>query len=165
MEASSHNRHNSINFVKPNNSGMKQIYFHAERKIMEYLKFENLLAGWFALLLNTIFPFLFPIREFLILTIALVACDTITGIMAAKRRKEPITSRGIRRTVEKITAYFIAILCAEGMRVTFIPEISIPYFVAFIIAIAEFKSNIENVEHISGINIWQQIMDKFKINK
>jgi len=165
MDTSSHNSHNSINFVRPNNKGMRDFFFHAERKIMEYLKFENLLAGWFALLLNTIFPFLFPIREFLILTIALVACDTITGIIAAKRRKEPITHRGIKRTVEKITAYFIAILCAEGIRVTFIPEISIPYFIAFIISIAEFKSNIENVEQISGLNIWQQIMDKFKINK
>ena len=144
---------------------MKQLFFHAERRLMKYFEFENLLAGWVALLLNTVFPFLFPIREFLFLTLCLVACDTITGVMAAAKRGEKITSRGIRSTVEKIIAYFIAILLSEGIRITFIPDISIPYFIAFIIAIAEFKSNIENIEHISGLNIWQQIVEKIKPNK
>jgi len=147
------------------NKGMKEMFFQAGRKIMKYLEIDNLLLSWVALVFHTLYPFIFPVQEFLILTLCLVICDAFTGILAAKKQGQKITSGGIRQTVSKITAYFIAILLSEGMRVTFIPEISIPYFVAFIIAIAEFKSNIENVEKIGSISIWRQIIEKFKPNK
>lgn len=131
-----------------------------ERKIMKYLEFENLVVSAVATIIKILFPFIFPIKGFLIITIALVACDLVTGIMAAIKRGEKPSSKGIRTTVHKMTAYFIAILLAEGIRVVFVPEISIPYFVAFIIAVAEFKSNIENIEQITNISIWAQIKAK-----
>jgi hypothetical protein len=74
------------------------------------------IGGW---LLSKIIP----ISPFLIFTVILVFCDLVTGIIAAKNRKEKITSFKIRRTVVKIVLYFIAILLAEGMRDIFIKQI------------------------------------------
>lgn len=141
-------------------------FFHADAKrVMKYLEIDNLILAMSGLIANYLYPFLMPIKSFLILTIALVACDTITGIMAADKRGEKISSKGIRRTVQKIVAYFIAILLAEGMRIVFMREVQVPYFIALIIAIAEFKSNIENIEHVSGHSIWDMLKSKMKINE
>lgn len=136
-----------------------------DKKVMKYLELDNIILAISGMVVNYIYPFMLPIKSFLILTLALVACDTITGIMAAERRGEKVSSKGIRRTLEKIIAYFIAILLSEGMRVVFMNEVQVPYFVALIIAIAEFKSNIENIEHISGHSIWQMLKSKMKINE
>lgn len=141
---------------------MRELFFHDGRKIMKYLEIENLILSWVALCFHTLYPYILPVRSFLILTLCLVVCDTITGIMAARKAGDKITSKGIRQTVTKTTAYFIAILLSEGMRITFIPDISIPYFIAFIIAIAEFKSNIENVEKIGDMKIWDLIKNKLQ---
>lgn len=136
-----------------------------DRKIMKYLELDNIILALSWMVVNYVYPFMMPIKSFLYLTLALVACDTITGIMAAERRGEKISSKGIRRTIQKIVAYFIAILLSEGMRVVFMRDVQVPYFIALIIAIAEFKSNIENVEHISGHSIWAMLKSKMKLNE
>lgn len=127
-----------------------------------YKILDNLWLGATALVVQYIYPFIFPVKGFLIFTGAVVLCDTVTGILAAHKRGEPISSKGMRRTITKIIIYFIAILLAEGMRVTFVPGVSIPYAVAFVIATTEFKSNIENIESISGISLWATITSTIK---
>lgn len=104
-----------------------------------------------------------PIAPFLAFTIVLVFCDLITGLMAAKKRKETIHSKGLRRTVQKIVLYFIAIILSQGIKEVFMQSMPITYMVAFIIAIAEFKSNIENIEAVTDIKIWSFIQDKFQL--
>jgi len=120
----------------------------------EILGLLLVLASWLAAKLSPLVPFLG-------LVMALVVADFITGVMAAKERGETITSRGFRRSVEKITLYFIAILAAEGMEKVFgIPYVT--YLVTLLIARTEFKSNIENVEQVTGTPIWKDIKHIFE---
>lgn len=112
--------------------------------------------------------FIAPLLPFLVFVIALVTCDAYSGIKAAKKRGEKIQSRGMRRSIEKITLYFIAILLSEGMVQVFsIPKIpftdfTITYIVAFAIALIEFQSNIENIEAVTGAKIWTYIAERVK---
>ncbi|MEO0776970.1 MAG: phage holin family protein [Bacteroidota bacterium] len=121
-----------------------------------WLGYLSMLGAW-------MISFAMPVSQFLTATIALVFCDLLTGTMAAKKRKERIHSRGLRRTVEKIVVYFIAILLAKGMKDVYLPGLPIPYIVAFPIALTEFKSNIENIETISGVSIWEALKKRIKL--
>ena len=112
-----------------------------------------------------IFNFILPVGAFLLITTALVIGDLVSGTMAAKKRNEKIHSKGLRRTVEKLFVYYGVILLAQGLVKAFdIPSINISsmqidvtYVVAFTIAISEFKSIAENVEDITGVNIWGRV--------
>lgn len=118
--------------------------------------------GYFSAVMGWVTSFVLPISHFLIFTVFLVICDLITGTKAAVHREEKINSKGLRRTVEKILLYFIAILASEGMRYVFIPSVQLAYVAAFAIALTEFKSNIENIETVTGVNIWGYIKNKIK---
>lgn len=104
--------------------------------------------------------FVLPSASFLIFTTVLVFADLLTGTMAAKHRGEVIHSRGLRRSIVKIVLYFLAILLSEGFEQVFKLPIDISYMVAGLIAITEFKSNLENVGEVTGIDIWSKIADK-----
>lgn len=108
--------------------------------------------GWLA-------AFMLPVAPFLIFTICLVIGDLYTGTKAAKKRGEVLHSRGLMRTTEKIIVYFIAILLASGMREVFMPSVKLEYVVAFTIALSELKSNLENIEVITGVNIWARLIE------
>jgi phage-related holin len=122
------------------------------------LGYLSAMAGW-------LMAFIIPISAFLLFTVFLVVCDLFTGTMAARHREETISSKGLRRTVEKIVLYFIAILASEGMSIVFMPKIPISYVTAFAIGITEFRSNIENIEAVTGVNIWKFIKDRLNPNK
>ncbi|MBK6904036.1 MAG: phage holin family protein [Saprospirales bacterium] len=85
--------------------------------------------------------------------------DWITGIRAAVKRKEPILAAKMGKTIEKTALYFIALLLSEGMRRTFFPAFPITYITALSISITEFKSNIENIESVTGVNLWIYLKD------
>lgn len=104
-----------------------------------------------------------PVGPFIAIVLCLVIVDLITGIRAAVKRGEMIRSIGLRRSIEKLVLYFFAILLAEGMRNVFMPAIPITYVVALAIASTEFKSNIENIEEVTGVTIWKYISNKLKI--
>jgi phage-related holin len=104
--------------------------------------------------------FVLPSAAFLIFTTVLVFADLLTGTMAAKHRGEIIHSRGLRRSIVKIVLYFTAILLSEGFETVFVLGIDISYMVAGLIAITEFKSNLENIGQVTGIDIWSKIAEK-----
>lgn len=122
-------------------------------------------VGYISAVFGWITAFVLPISGFLIFTVFLVFCDLVTGTKAARFRKEQINSKGLRRTVEKILLYFIAILASEGMTYVFMKGVPLSYVTAFAIAITEFKSNIENIEAVTGVNIWKSIKDRITPSK
>ena len=75
-----------------------------------------------------------------------------------------MTSKGFGRTVEKIALYFIAILGSHAITIVFLPIVEVAYITAFAIALTEFKSNIENIETVTGVNIWNKIKDRLGVN-
>ena len=113
--------------------------------------------GWekitYAICCGFIFSFFIPIKGFLIFTIFVVFADMGTGIIAAKKERQKINSKGLYRTMEKIVVYFCGILIFEGARNTFSLPFNITYMAAFLIATVELYSISENIKRITGVNL------------
>lgn len=108
--------------------------------------------------------FVGPISHFIFLAMALVLADFITGIAAAKKRKDTISSRGFVRTTKKFMLYAMAICLAEGMEWVFFENyklMPITYTIAIFLCITEFKSILENVEAITGTATWPAVSKFF----
>jgi uncharacterized membrane protein len=116
----------------------------------------------FSICCGIIFSFIFPIKHFLIFTIFVVFADTVTGIMAARKRGEPITSKGLYRTSQKVVTYFCGIMIFHGASITFQLPSQITYSVSFIIAATELFSISENIKSITGTNIGTIILRFFR---
>ena len=115
----------------------------------------------FSLCCGVLFSFFLPIQHFLIFTIFVVFSDTVTGIMAARKRGEAITSKGLYRTSQKIVTYFCGIMIFHGASITFGLPSQITYSVSFIIAATELFSISENIKSITGTNIGTIILKFF----
>jgi uncharacterized membrane protein len=111
---------------------------------------------------GVIFSFLLPIKHFLIFTIFVVFADTVTGIIAAKKRGEKITSKGLYRTSQKVVVYFCGIMIFHGASVTFGLPSQIVYSVSFLISFTELYSVSENIKSITGVNIGTAILKFIK---
>lgn len=111
---------------------------------------------------GVLFSFFFPIKHFLIFTIFVVFADTVTGIMAARKRNEAITSKGLYRTSQKVVVYFVGIMIFHGASVTFGLPSQIVYSVSFLIAFTELYSISENIKSITGVNIGTAILKFIK---
>jgi uncharacterized membrane protein len=111
---------------------------------------------------GVLFSFFLPIKHFLIFTIFVVFADTVTGILAARKRGEPITSKGLYRTSQKVVVYFVGIMIFEGAKITFSLPLNITYMVAFTIATTELYSISENIKSMTGVNIGTLILRFFK---
>ena len=116
----------------------------------------------FSICCGVLFSFFLPIKHFLIFTIFVVFADTVTGIMAAKKRKEPITSKGLYRTSQKILTYFCGIMIFHGASITFGLPSQIVYSVSFLISFTELYSISENIKSITGVNLATTILKYFK---
>lgn len=101
-----------------------------------------------------------PIHHLLLSTGVMIFADLVTGVYAAYKRGEPITSSGLRRTVTKMFVYELSIVLA------FIAEHYISDILPFVkmasamIAVTELKSIYENLNSISGINLLKGLIDK-----
>jgi phage-related holin len=111
------------------------------------------------LIFGSLAQFFAPIADFISVIALLMTADLITGIQAAQKRKEPITSNGIRRTVVKIVVYALVIIVCEKIKLTFFHDVDIKfsYGVALFIVLIELKSLSENIKTITGIDIWEKI--------
>jgi uncharacterized membrane protein len=110
---------------------------------------------------GVIFSFLLPIKHFLIFTIFVVFADTVTGIIAAKKRGEKITSKGLYRTSQKVVVYFCGIMIFHGASVTFGLPSQIVFSVSFLISFTELYSVSENIKSITGVNLKTVILRFF----
>lgn len=103
--------------------------------------------------------------------VVLVGVDWVTGLWAAKKRGEKITSWGWRRTIHgKILPYQIAVLCSHLVDLnifkgTLLEPIQLMKATAAFIAGAELKSVFENLGSISGLDFWTFIKDKLQPKK
>jgi len=110
---------------------------------------------------GVLFSFFLPIKHFLIFTIFVVFADTVTGIIAAKKRGEKITSKGLYRTSQKVVVYFCGIMIFHGASITFGLPFQIVYSVSFLIAFTELYSISENIKVITGVNLATTIVRFF----
>jgi uncharacterized membrane protein len=116
----------------------------------------------FSLCCGFVASFFIPIQGFLLFTVAVVFADTITGIKAARKEGQKISSKGLYRTTEKIVVYFVAILIFEGAKNTFNIPFPITYMVAMMISGTELFSVAENIKRITGVELGTLISRFFK---
>jgi uncharacterized membrane protein len=116
----------------------------------------------FAVCCGFVASFFIPIKGFLLFTVFVVFADTVTGILAANKRGERITSKGLYRTSQKVVVYFVGIMIFEGARNTFSLPLNITYMVAFTIATTELYSIAENIKSMTGVNIGTLILRFFR---
>ena len=104
--------------------------------------------------------FFAPIYAALIGIGVLIFADVLTGMKAAAKRGERLHSRKMSTTINKMIFYVIAILLARVMEVSFIDWLPVAQLTAGYIAVVEFKSNMENIAEITGVDIWNHLKDK-----
>ena len=81
-------------------------------------------AGGFISFLAAFFS---PIYLSMFLVGMFIVCDTITGVMKAKKLNQPITSRKFSQTLSKMLFYQILIMTSHGMQLIFndaVPKVS-----------------------------------------
>lgn len=101
-----------------------------------------------------------PIHSLLLTTGVMIFADLFTGIIAAYKRGEKITSGGIRRTLTKMFVYEAALMLAflaEHYMSDILPFVKMA---SGMIALVELKSIYENLNSISGGELLKSLIDK-----
>lgn len=104
--------------------------------------------------------FIMSVATFLSFTLVIVLVDLYTGRMAAKHRGEAIKSSGYRQSVKKYVLYMIGILISELFIRVFSLPIPLTYMVAGVVALTEIKSIFENIETVTGVDLWGYVGEK-----
>lgn len=102
-----------------------------------------------------------PIKAALITVGVLVIMDLFLGLAAAKKRKEPITSSGLRRTVSKLLVYEMAIILGF-ITETYLAGSIVPIskIISGLIGITELKSILESLDEVNGASIFDSLIKK-----
>lgn len=116
---------------------------------------------WLSKLFLASLAALAPIHMVMITVGVLILADLITGIWAALKRGEKVSSAAMRRTISKIFIYQLAVVTGFMLE-TYILDGVLPVakIVAGVIGMVEFKSILENSNHIVGGDIFRIIIQK-----
>jgi hypothetical protein len=102
-----------------------------------------------------------PIKPVMVTVGILIISDLITGIWAARKRGESITSAALGRTVSKMVVYQTAVVTGFLLqRYLLADAMSVVNIVGGIIGMVEFKSFIENANYIVGGDIMKEVLKK-----
>ncbi len=100
-----------------------------------------------------------PIKAVLITTLVLVLLDTVTGVYAAWKRKEPITSAQLRRSITKIFVYELALGMAFLAQQYLIGDtMPVCKLVSTLIGLVETKSILESLDEVNGKPIFTSLI-------
>jgi len=100
-----------------------------------------------------------PIKAILIVTGFLIFADLLSGVIAAHKRGEKITSGGLRRTITKCLVYNLAVISGFLVEKYMIADIvPISKLISGVISIVELKSILENLNSINGTNIFKTVI-------
>lgn len=100
-----------------------------------------------------------PIKAAIITVGILVFSDLVTGIWAAKKRGEKITSAKMRNTVSKLVIFEICLLLAFLTETYLVSNFfPISKVAASYIGLVEFKSIIENLNAINGSPVFDKLL-------
>jgi phage-related holin len=102
-----------------------------------------------------------PIKAAIITIVILTLLDFVSGVMAAMRRKEQLTSSGFKRTVVKLLVY-LAVACLAFLVERFLTGDLVPLakIASGLVGITELKSILENLEDITGLPLLKLLIDK-----
>lgn len=136
------------------------------KTVLEKLLDISIIKTFFMAFLGLVGGFVAPIWAFIIGSFALVLIDYFTGKKAARKRREPITSIGMRRSIDKSLIYMSFIIAAHIVDVVFsVPYDPLSYIAALAVARVEFFSIDENVRQLTEVSIVDHIQDVFTFTK
>lgn len=102
-----------------------------------------------------------PIQAALATVLALIIVDMITGVIAAHKRGESITSAGLRRSVSKLIIYELTLaLCYLAEHYLIADALPVMKLVSGMIGLIELTSILENLNSISGTDLLKAIIQK-----
>ena len=97
---------------------------------------------------------------------ALIGTDFVTGILAARKSGQPIRSNRMGDTIIKMFLYQLALIISYVFEQHIIPGVPLVRICAGYIGLTELKSFYENINTVTGLNIWKYaksyIRNKFK---
>jgi len=102
-----------------------------------------------------------PIKPVMITVGILIVSDLITGVWAARKRGEPITSAALGRTISKMVVYQTAVITGFLLqRYLLADALPIVNVIGGVIGMVEFKSFIENANCIVDGDVFKEILKK-----
>ena len=102
-----------------------------------------------------------PIKPVIITVGILIVSDLVTGVWAAKKRKEQISSAALGRTVSKMVVYQTAVITGFLLQKYLLNEaVPVVNIIGGVIGMVEFKSFIENANVIVDGDIMKEILKK-----
>lgn len=131
------------------------------QKLLAATSFKNA----FFVLLSTASQFFLPIGNYIIIISILLVFDFITGVQAARKRGEKITSEGWRRTATKIWIYAMSIILTHYIKITMLStsvELDLAKYISCFLISTELKSLDENIESITGVSILSKLLKFLK---
>lgn len=111
-------------------------------------------------LLSSALVVIAPIKPTLIAVSVLVFADFITGIWAALKKKERISSNGINKSLMKSFAYMLFIIVAFVIEKYLIDDVPVIKVVSAMITLRESKSFFENMKVITGLDLMDSLLSK-----
>jgi phage-related holin len=100
-----------------------------------------------------------PVHGTMGAALCLIVLDLITGVLAARKRGDPITSCGLRRTVSKIVVYELGIITGYVIQHYLLAdELPVIKLISSAIAMVEATSILENLNTINGSPIFNRIL-------
>lgn len=120
---------------------------------------KSALVVWLGSIAAATIALLSPIHGLMAGVGFLIFADLLTGVMSAYKRKEPITSKALSRTVYKALAYQIAVVSGFVMQYFLSDALPVAKLVAMTIGLTELKSLAENVKTMTGTDL-RAVVDK-----
>lgn len=143
--------------------------------ITEGMTSAHWVSGALGFIGGLLLDFAAPIALFILLIMVLLVFDFKVGVAAARCRGERISTEGWRRTIVKFVYYSIAVISARGIEYVFFTDVDlyfteievvkITYAVALAICSIEFKSILDNIAEITGLNLWGSVKGFFTQKK
>lgn len=115
-------------------------------------------------LLLAIGTILAPTKGMCLAALFLVFADLVTGVLVARKQKQPISSAGFKRSVVKISVYLSAIVLSFITQ-TYLLENTLPIMniITSFIGITELLSILENINILSEQDLLKVIIDKLSL--
>lgn len=119
------------------------------------------MKDWMQHLGIAIIAVLAPIQAVMITVGVLVLGDLITGVAAAIKKSEHISSARLRDTVSKALVYQVAVISGFLVESYLMPgTLPVSKLIAGAIGLAELKSILENLNMVVGTDLFSQLIKK-----
>ena len=122
---------------------------------------ESAVAKWLIALALSALALLAPVTGLMGAVGVLIGADFITGVLAARKRGEALTSKAMSRTITKALVYQLAVISAFALEGLVPGGLPIAKLIAAAVALVEFRSLTENVKTLTGVDM-TSILEKIQ---